>query len=82
MRQTPLLHKSHAKMELDTTPNMEVGAREPGNDNKEKMAPTVPTIDSDPITPPMGQNIFHPTILYSYLVDGEGEKANDSVVAS
>ena len=69
-------------MELDATPIMEVGAREPGNDDKEKMTPTVPTIYSDPITPPTGQNIFHPTILYSYLVDGEGEKANDSVVAS
>jgi hypothetical protein len=45
-------HKSNAEMELDATPIMEVGAREPGNDDKEKMTPTVPTIYSDPITPP------------------------------
>ena len=38
-------------MELDTTPNMEVGAREPGNEDEEKMTLTVP-IYSEPITPP------------------------------
>jgi len=69
-------------MELDTTPNMEVGAREPGNDDKEKMTLAVP-ICSDPIIPPTRQHMFRPTVLYSYLAGKKGgKKTNDSVATS
>ena len=55
---------------------IEIDAREPGNDNEEKMMLTMP-INAEPIL-----RLEHSTVSYLYLVDGEGGKANDSVATS